>query len=50
MHRPKIAQALALPTQTKIVSKKFPSASKINKNTQTNNPTNSLENDTETQY
>lgn len=28
MHRPKIAKELALPTQTKIVFKKFPNASK----------------------
>ena len=49
MHRPKIAKELALPTQTKIVFKKFPNASK-NKNTPTHSPTITEDNDTETQY
>lgn len=49
-HRPKIAKELALPTQTKIVFKKFPNASKKNKNTPTHSPTNTADNDTETQY
>jgi hypothetical protein len=50
MNSPKIAKELALPTQTKIVFKTFPNASKKNKNTPTLSPTNTTDNDTETQY
>jgi hypothetical protein len=49
MHRSKIAKELALPTQTKIVFKKFPNSLK-NKNTPSNSPTNTAVNDTQTQY
>jgi len=50
MHRPKIAKELALPPQTKIVFKKFPNASKKNKNTPKHSPTNTAYNDTKTQH
>jgi hypothetical protein len=49
MHRPKIAKELALPTQTKLFLKNFPTLLK-NKNTPTHSPTNTADNDTETQY
>jgi hypothetical protein len=48
MHRPKIAKELALPTQRKIVFKKFPNASKKIKIHRHTTPTNKEENDTET--
>jgi hypothetical protein len=48
-HSPKIAKELAFPTQTKLFLKNFPTLQK-NKNTPTHSPTNTSENDTETQY
>jgi hypothetical protein len=48
-HRPKIAKELALPTQTKLFLKNFPTLQK-NKNTPTHSPTNTADNDTKTQY
>ena len=49
MHRPKIAKELALPTQTKLFLKNFPTLQK-NKNTPTHSTTNTAVNDTKTQY
>jgi hypothetical protein len=48
-HRPKIAKELALPTQTKLFLKNFPTLQK-NKNTPTHSPTITADNDTKTQY
>ncbi len=47
--QPKIAKELALPTQTKLFLKNFPTLQK-NKNTPTHSPTITADNDTKTQY
>jgi len=47
--QPKIAKELALPTQIKLFLKNFQRFKK-NKNTSTHRPTNTADNDTETQY
>ena len=47
--KPKIAKELALPAQTKLFLKNFPTLQKIKKYTDTQ-ATNTADNDTETQY
>ena len=47
--QPKTAKELALPTQTKLFLKNFPTLQK-NKNTPTHSPTITADNDTKTQY
>ena len=49
-HRPKIAKEFALPTQTKIGLKINSERFKKNINTPRHSPTNTADNDTETQY